>query len=110
MLYFFGTWVILSLYVVRLRLAYSSEEVLFDRHADSYLDGFVIRAKRTNTEVECGIYCTSEPLCVSANFKVEGVNRGLCELNSEVLEDFPGTKIQNTDFVYLAILERVRIL
>jgi hypothetical protein len=47
---------------------------------------------------------------VSANFKVEGVNRGLCELNSEVLEDFPGTKIQNTDFVYLAILERVRIL
>lgn len=70
MLYFFGTWVILSLYVVRLRLAYSSEEVLFDRHADSYLDGFVIRAKRTNTEVECGIYCTSEPSCVSANFKV----------------------------------------
>ena len=103
----YARWPIFSLYFVWLKPVGCSEQVLFNRHADSYFDGYVLRAERANTEVECVIYCTRQFSCASANFKVSGQNNGLCELNSEGVEDFPGNRIKNRDFVYLEIFERV---
>ena len=75
------------------------EQAYFHRKAAQYLPDNVIRTTYVRSETECSTFCTREQECLSVNYKVSGMNRGLCQLNNSTIERHYSEK--NEDFVYL---------
>ena len=88
------------------RVTSGNDEAIFRKRPGRYLGNHVLRSLTCQNEFICSQTCLNEPNCVSANFKVNGTNRYLCELNSKTLKDLEGE--DGTGYVYLEILKRVR--
>ena len=83
---------------------------LYYRYGGKYLSNHVVRAKIAMTEAECAMHCLRDEECVSANYKTGGEDLGLCELNNMTLSDACTYSVDNEEFNYLQILQRVRII
>ena len=59
-------------------------QAVFRKKVGNYLGNHVIETKHAKTESECGIHCLGHGSCVSVNYKISGIGKGLCELNSEI--------------------------
>ena len=88
--------------------ASDDSEIIFQRRPGHYLGNYMIRSLKTESEFDCSYECFNKPECVSVNFKVEGKNKGLCELNSETLEDLPEEGQSDSEYVYFQVDTRVR--
>ena len=83
---------------------------LYYRYGGKYLSNYVVRTKIAMTEAECAVYCLRDEECMSANYKTRGEDLGLCELNNMTLSDACTYSVDNEEFHYLQILQRVRIM
>ena len=90
-------------------LGYCLNKVMLVKDRGLYLKESFIRAVHGNTEFECGVHCSKEPLCVSVNFKTSGKDQGRCELNNATLGASKRNNcLRHPEYSYLEILNRVR--
>ena len=83
------------------------KETYFKRRSGQYLPNNVIALKHTKSELECAMACTALDACLSINYKVKGVDQGLCQLNNETVSK----KLQlvlDEKFVHLTVVKRVK--
>jgi hypothetical protein len=67
--------------------------------------------KKTGTERECGIYCVRDGSCESVNYKISGISKGLCELNSKTLQEASADDQEtNPEFNHLHVIKKDRKL
>ncbi|XP_028393204.1 contactin-associated protein like 5-3-like [Dendronephthya gigantea] len=65
----------------------SNVQAFFRKKDGKYLANHVIETKQAKTELECSMYCVRHSSCVSVNYKISGIGKGRCELNSKTLQD-----------------------
>ena len=82
-----------------------TKEALFRRRAGKYLANYVIHTETVENEFNCVTYCVDHITCASVNYKTSGNDKGLCELNSEAIDDSTNEGTDNSEYDYL---EKVR--
>jgi hypothetical protein len=85
-----------------------SMEAIYRKHKGTYLGKYVFRTTETKREQECATRCFRDNLCASVNYKISGVRKGLCELNSKTLDEASSEETPNLEFNHLDIIKRVR--
>ena len=88
----------------------SIREAFFRLNKSKYLANHVIETRQAKTMLECGIQCFRHESCVSVNYKISGIGKGLCELNNKTLEenDDHDEGVDHPDFSHLHIIKTVR--
>jgi hypothetical protein len=68
-----------------------------------------MKTKQAETELQCGLHCVADGSCASVNFKTSGIGKGLCELNSKILQDTSDAdgSLHNSEFNHLYIIKKV---
>ena len=89
-------------------LSEGMKESVFRRDVGSHLVNHVFRAERAKSESECGMYCLRYSTCFSVNYKIGGVVKGLCELNSKPTEK-RNEKEHNPEYIYLEKVRKTEI-
>ena len=86
------------------------KQAFFNVNDGTYLPNHVIKTKHAETEFECGLHCVAHGSCVSVNYKISGIGKGRCELNSKTLQDTSDDEksMSNPEFKHLYIIEKVR--
>ncbi|CAB4021512.1 Hypothetical predicted protein, partial [Paramuricea clavata] len=84
------------------------EQAIFHTKEQTYLANHVIQTKQAETELECNMHCVADGSCASVNYKTSGIGKGLCELNSETLEETSDAdgSLHNPEFNHLYIIEK----
>lgn len=79
------------------------KQAKFRRSIQQYLANHVFQRKQTGSELECSMYCSSDESCTSVNYKISGIDKGLCELNSKTLKEMSdaGGIMNNPEFNHL---------
>ena len=83
------------------------KETYLKRKSHQYLPNNVIVSKHTKSELQCAMACTDLDACLSINYKVKGVDQGLCQLNNETVSK----KLQlvlDEEFDHLTVVKRVK--
>jgi hypothetical protein len=85
------------------------EQAIFRRKEKTYLANHVIKTKQTETELECGMHCVEHGSCASINYKTSGIGKGLCELNSKILQEISDVdgSLHNPEFNHFYIIKKV---
>ena len=87
-----------------------TKQVVFRREEHKYLPNHVIESRQAEDELMCAMDCVGHDSCASANYKVSGTHKGLCELNSEIsqekLRDQEQTKLVY-DYNHLYVFKKV---
>ena len=91
---FLFTWITSSSFV------HCFQEAFFRKETAIYFADHAFKTEVTSSETECCGYCLEDASCMSVNFKTVGDHQGLCELNANILEDFPQDKKQNYGYCY----------
>ena len=89
------------------------EQAVFRKSAQKYLENHVIETRHANTEMECSLYCLKNASCASVNYKISGIEKGLCELNNKTFEqisDYAGTMKDDPEFNHIYIIRKVQRL
>ena len=81
-------------------------QAFFHKHEQRYLKNSIIDGKQAGDELECVMYCVEDESCVSVNFQISGMLKGLCELNNSSLTGTSDTC--NPEFNHLYIVKKVR--
>lgn len=106
-----STWLRLwtvSIYIFSLfKVISGNTEAVFQRKPGKYLGNYVIQSLKQESEIDCSMSCLNEPDCVSANFKVNGTDLNLCELNFKTLEEITEEAQIDAEYVYLEVSTRV---
>ena len=86
-----------------------TEQARFRRKEQTYLANHVMKTKQAETELQCGLHCVADGSCASVNFKTSGIGKGLCELNSKILQDTSDAdgSLHNSEFNHLYIIKKV---
>jgi hypothetical protein len=100
--------VMLQLLFVLLGSGVSAEQMLFHKQVTRYLPNSVIATSYAESELECSILCTRRKGCLSVNYKANGHDRGLCELNDKTISK--EVAVPDADFVYLGVPVKVCII
>ena len=82
-------------------------QAIYRKSKGKYLGNYVIRTTKAQFEQECATHCFRDSACASVNFKISGKEKGLCELNSKVLDEKSNEGTQDLDFNHLDIIKRV---
>ena len=69
------------------------QEAFFRKETAIYFADHAFKTETTSS----GGYCIEDASCMSVNFKTVGDRQGLCELNANILEDFPQDRKQDYD-------------
>ena len=80
-------------------------EAVYRKIKGKYLPDNAYKILKTNNELHCSSYCSSDASCVSVNFKTSGKESGLCELNNKAMAENDGQN--NAEYNYLGIVTRV---
>ena len=84
------------------------QQAPFGRKVKKYLANHVIESTQTNNELECAMYCIRHGSCASANYKVSGLGKGLCELNDKTLHEVSDSdEATKPEFNHLYIIKKV---
>ena len=83
-------------------------DIVFKRNPGRYLGNYIIRSLKTESEFDCSYGCLNEAECVSVNYKLKGEDKGVCELNSKTLHEFPNEGQSKSEYVYVEIDSKVR--
>jgi hypothetical protein len=87
--------------LVCFQFGHTLKQAFFQRQKAQYLPDNVIKTKFAKTELECSLYCTRLEGCLSVNYKISGVGKGLCQLNNNTISEKGG--VEEPNFVYLQI-------
>ena len=77
------------------------EQILFHKQAAKYLPDSVIATRDVESELECSVFCRRYKGCLSVNYKVSGLDKGLCELNNNTISE--EVAVTDDHYVYLEI-------
>ena len=91
---FLFTWITSSSFV------HCFQEAFFRKETAIYFADHAFKTEFTSSETECCGHCLEDASCTSVNFKTVGDHQGLCELNANILEDFPQDRKQDYDYCY----------
>ena len=94
-------FVLLQFLFVFIRSGLGVKQTFFHRKVGQYLPDSVITTKYAECELECSVLCTIHKGCLSVNYKVRGLDQGLCQLNNNTISEKVG--VTDDHFVYLAI-------
>ena len=86
----------------------TKKEVIFRVNKQEYLANHVIETKQAESELECGMHCVGKESCSSANFKISGDGKGLCELNRKAQGQESSERLQKSEFNHLNIVQNVK--
>ena len=92
--------VLLPFFSVLLKSGLSMKQALFHRQVAKYLPNSVIATRFVESEIQCSLLCTRRKECLSVNYKVKGLNQGLCKQNNQTISK--EVAVSDADFVYLA--------
>ena len=84
------------------------KQAVFRKSGQKYLENHVIETKHAYTDLECRMYCLRNTLCASVNYKISGIDKGLCELNNKA-SDVAEAMTHNLEFNHFSIIEKVGI-
>ena len=85
-----------------------TKQVVFRKDEQKYLAHHVIESRQAEDELTCAMDCVAHDSCASANYKVSGASKGLCELNSEIRQEKSiHDKQTKPDYNYLYIFKKV---
>ena len=79
----------------------------FKRKASQYLLNKVIVSKHTQSELQCAMACTTLDGCLSINYKVKGVDQGLCQLNNNTVSKNL-QPVFDEEFNFLSVVQKVK--
>ena len=79
-----------------------TKQAVFHRRSGKYLANHVLRTENAGSEFQCVIYCLNFMPCASINYKTAGIDKGLCEMNSEVIDDSTNIGTDNLEYNYLS--------
>ncbi|XP_028393197.1 uncharacterized protein LOC114517608 [Dendronephthya gigantea] len=87
-------------------------QAFFRKDDGKYLANHVIETKHAETELECGMHCVAHGSCVSVNYRISGIGKGRCELNSKTLQDtsdddMKRSRFSNPEFRHMYIIKQI---
>jgi hypothetical protein len=87
----------------------SIKQAVFLINKQRYLAYHVIETKQAESELQCGMHCVRVRSCVSVNYKISGIGKGLCELNNKTLLEISDAdgNMHNSEFNHLDIIKKV---
>ena len=87
----------------------SIKQAAFLINKQRYLAYHVIETKQAESELQCGMHCVRVRSCVSVNYKISGIGKGLCELNNKTLLEISDAdgNMHNSEFNHLDIIKKV---
>ena len=83
------------------------QQAYFHKTPAKHLPDSIIASTYAQSETECSMHCTRHQECLSVNYKVNGLDKGLCQLNNNTISEKRG--MHDDDFVYLdrTVLARI---
>ena len=87
----------------------SIKQASFVINKQKYLANHVFETKQAESELQCSMHCVRVGSCVSVNYKISGIGKGLCELNNKTLKEISDAdgSMHNTEFNHLYIIKKV---
>ncbi|XP_028407430.1 contactin-associated protein like 5-3-like [Dendronephthya gigantea] len=86
-------------------------QAIFRKNDGNYSRNHVIETKHAETDSECSMRCLGLGSCVSVNYKISGIGKGLCELNSEIRVQNKSNEdkisMRNHEFNHYYIIKKV---
>lgn len=79
----------------------------FKRKTGQYLPNKVIASKHAQSELHCAMACTALDVCLSINYKVKGVDKGLCQLNNDTVSKNLSL-VFDEELDHLSVVKRVK--
>jgi hypothetical protein len=87
----------------------SIKQASFVINKQKYLANHVFETKQAESELKCSMHCVRVGSCVSVNYKISGIGKGLCELNNKTLKEISDAdgSMHNSEFNHLDIIKKV---